>query len=170
MIKYEEIRDTKDFYELDLDEGLMIVNELLSEGYTQKAICESIGANKTYISTHLKRRGYTLDQSINQFVPMTEENKPQELKKKEAKKNIPTKKKEPTGAKIEANTGMSPAQLYGEFHTILHDVDTSEYIRTSMSFAKCTNEKLNEFLKVYKLLDKQDVITVALEMFLEKYK
>jgi hypothetical protein len=61
-------------------------------------------------------------------------------------------------------------EVYSHIHSKLKHINTDEYVRTSLSLAKETNEELNRFLSNYKLLNKQDVITVAIAELLDKYK
>lgn len=61
-------------------------------------------------------------------------------------------------------------EVYSHIHSKLKHINTDEYVRTSLSLSKEINDELNAFLRNYKLLNKQDVITVALAELLDKYR
>lgn len=61
-------------------------------------------------------------------------------------------------------------EVYSHIHSRLKSINTEEYVRTSLSLSKEVNEELNRFLSNYKLLNKQDVITVAIAELLDRYR
>lgn len=59
--------------------------------------------------------------------------------------------------------------MYADINERLVETDGAETVRATVKMTKTSNDKLDEFLKQHKILNKQDVISVAIEMFLEKY-
>lgn len=166
MIDHENIKTWDDFKELELDKQVELVNELMAKGYSIPRISESIGVYRTTIADHFKKNGYKryADSFIlaNEKIVIKKEHKKESKEVKVEVKHTP-KEKAPKQEKLKA------LEVYSDVHNILVNIDTDSYVRTSISLAKSTNTKLDSFLKGLKLLNKQDVITVALEEFIAKY-
>lgn len=163
MIDYENIKTWDDFKVLELTEQVRIINELMAKGHSIPQISESVGAYRTTIGSHFKKNGYNRigDEykpvwDAKQVDPGTPKKKDQEQKEKSQQK----------AKQLDKNKAL---EVYADVHNIIVNIDTDDYVRTSISLAKSTNAKLDAFLKGLKLLNKQDVITVALEEFIAKY-
>lgn len=163
MIDYEDIKTWDDFKILELTEQVKIINELMAKGHSIPQISDSIGAFRTTIGSYFKKNGYKR---------VGDEYKPVESQK-QANTDAPKKKDQESKEKpqikakqLEKNKAL---EVYADVHNTLINIDTDDYVRTSISLAKSTNTKLDTFLKGLKLLNKQDVITVALEEFIAKY-
>ncbi len=151
MINNDSIKTWEDFKALDLLEQVQTINTLLEQGHSMPLISDSIGANRSTIGAYFKKQGYK--RIGDTFVPIGDVLEPVQAKpvsKKQASKN-------------------KALEVYSDVHNIMIDIDTDTFVRTSISLAKSTNDKLDIFLKDLKLLKKQDIITVALEQFISKY-
>lgn len=163
MINHEHIKTWDDFKALELDEQVKIINELMAEGHTIPQISDSIGTFRTTIGSHFRKNGYK--RIGNEYKAVEGE--------KQAHTDAPKKKdqepKEKPQQKVKQLDKNKALEVYADVHNIIVNIDTDDYVRTSISLAKSTNAKLDAFLKGLKLLNKQDVITVALEEFIAKY-
>ena len=163
MIDHENIKTWDDFKTLEITEQVKIINELMAKGYTIPQISDSLETFRTTIGNHFKRNGYKrigdeyiAVESQKQADTDTPKKKDQESKEKPQQK----------AKQLDKNKAL---EVYADVHNIIVNIDTDDYVRTSISLAKSTNAKLDAFLKGLKLLNKQDVITVALEEFIAKY-
>lgn len=160
MIDHDNIKTWDDFKALEMTEQVDIINELMAKGHTIPQISDSIGTFRTTIGSHFRKNGYK--RIGNEYKAVEGE---MEIPKATAE-NKPKEKPQPKAKQLDKNKAL---EVYSDVHNILVNIDTDNYVRTSISLAKSTNTKLDSFLKGLKLLNKQDVITVALEEFISKY-
>lgn len=59
--------------------------------------------------------------------------------------------------------------MYSIVNDILSNVDNSETVRTTVKMSKEISDKLDAFMKQHKILNKQDIVGVAIELFLREY-
>ena len=155
MINNDSIKNLEDLKALDILEQVQTINTLLEQGHSIPSISDSIHTDRTTIARHFKKQGYK--RIGNEFVAIEDVLEPVQAK-------VTTKKITPKQA-----SKNKALEVYSDVHNIMIDIDTDNYVRTSISLAKSTNDKLDVFLKDLKLLKKQDIITVALEQFISKY-
>ena len=163
MIDHDNIKTWDDFKALDLKEQVRIINELMAKGHTIPQISDSIGAYRTTIGGHFRKHGY---KRIGDEYKPAEPQKQATTEAPREKQQEQKEKQPPKQKQLDKNKALG---VYADVHNILVNIDTDNYVRTSISLAKSTNTKLDTFLKDLKLLNKQDVITVALEEFISKY-
>lgn len=155
-----------DFKQLDPAQQVDKINGLLREGHTVKDIMEGAGADRTTLGAHFRRMGYK--RIDNQFMPVQAEIKQNKAIEKQPEQAQEQKAQEGSAARKHLDKSQV-LKICADVHSIMIDIDTTDYDRTSISIAKSTNKKLDQFVKDLKILKKQDVITVAIEEFLSKY-
>lgn len=134
------------FIEKEITKQIEIINNLLAENkdITVTKMSEDVfSQNKQALSKHLSKSGY----------------------KYKNRKYISSSSAE---EKQGDDTNMT-LEMYTTINEKLKILDTKETDRATVKIAKETTDKLNSFLKEHRILNKQDVISVAIEMFLEKY-
>lgn len=139
-----------EFIEKEITEQITIINEILIENadITVSKISKDVfNQSKQALSRHLNKLGYKYDN--RQYISNSNQNKTTNDTK---------------GAKEDMTL-----EMYSIINQKLKDLDVKETERATVKIAKDTTNKLNDFLKEHRILNKQDVISVALEMFLEKY-
>lgn len=155
MIGREDIQTWQDFKILDTQEQVSIINELLNNGHTVPQIMESLGADRSTLGSHFKKLGYK--RIGNEYKAIegeieapraTAEAKPKE-KKQDRKKTL---------------------EIISDVYNSLEAIGDDEYIRTSISLAKSVNDELDVFVKQLRVINKQDLVSVALKEFMDKYK
>ena len=138
-------------------------NDLLGKGNTIEDIMTTLGAARKTGSRYLGKRGYRYNGT--QFVPKEGEDLPMVTDTP-----APSQKIAPVKPKTTKQPIMDVSlRVYADVHETLSRLDTTDYVRTSISLAKETNQKLGQFLKDKPLLKKQDFITHALELAMGKY-
>lgn len=155
MIGNDTIKEWKDFKILDTQEQVTIINNLLAQGHTVPQIMDSLGADRSTLGSHFKKLGYkrigneykAIDDEI-EAPRATAEAKPKE-KKQDKKKTL---------------------EIISDVYNSLEAIGDDEYIRTSISLAKSVNEELDVFVKQLRVINKQDLVSVALKEFMSKYK
>ena len=156
--------DWKSFKALTPLDQVKWINEKLksNQNITSKSIgVEIFNLGDSTVSKHLSRLGYEYSKKDNQYI-----------KKKEEKSNQMTLEDDKSNQKedkvIKSNQ-KNTLKMYADINERLVETDGAETVRATVKMAKTSSDKLDEFLKQHKILNKQDVISVAIEMFLEKY-
>lgn len=161
MINHPEIETLEDFIKFSVPEQVEMVNQLIQEGHSTAKVSTSLGADRTTIGNRFKKFGYRLIENLW----MLQEGQEEPPKTAQEPKKVEQQPKQQVAKK---NPRMEALEVYIKVHDIIVDIDVDDYDRTSISLAKSTNKKLNEFLTRYPLLTKQDYITYALEKALSE--
>lgn len=159
------------FLKVPVKQQAELIESTIAQGiFSDSTLKEVTGQNKEFILNHFKKKGYELKGNhfikVNKDIPEESVRDQDEVLKK-INEDIKRNQKSEV---VPVENNMDELKVYSDVHNILKDVDMTEYIRTSMSFAKQTQNRLDDFLMEYKLLKKQDIITAAIESFLNQYK
>lgn len=176
----DKISYWKEFKTLPAEEQLDKINNMLTTRSVIQIMSEDFGTTREVLYRHMLKLGC---KKIGDFFEKIEGEMPPPQKPRKSK--LINRGNASRSAALGANGDTSIIQhtqlanvkenhddlhIYVDIHNQLMKIDTSDYVRTSLSLAKETNGRLNDFLKQYKLLNKQDVITIAIEEFMSKYK
>lgn len=150
------------------------MNLWLQFGNTMESIMENLGAGSRTASRYLAKRGYRYNGREYVLKDQEQKEKQQIIEPETKKKIVPdTKKqsepKEPTVKTQPVSTTDISLQVYADVHNTLRQLNITDYVRTSLSYAKETQGRLDQFLKDKPLLKKQDFITHAIEDAINKY-
>lgn len=155
MIGNDTIKEWKDFKALDIQEQVTIINGLLEQGYSVPQIMDSLSADRSTLGNHFKKLGY---KRIGN-----------EYKALEAGMETSTAKTE-TKLKDKKQDNKKTLEIIADIYNALENIGEDEYIRTSISLAKSVNEELDAFVKQLRVINKQDLVSVAIKEFMSKYK
>lgn len=144
-----------------IEEQVEIINKVIQSN--SKMTISDISKNifnqpESMVSKHLTSNGYSYrnkqyavnpkksNQKITENVYMNEENK-----------------------KVINSKDMITLNMYSLINEILVDMDSKETDRATIKISKETSKKLEVFLKEHKILKKQDIMSVAIELFLNHF-
>lgn len=152
------------FIKLPVEDRINWVNNQLKNN--QDITCKTLSVDMfkrgdSTLSKHLSRLGYEYNKKLNQYIK-----KKEELSNQMTLENDKINQKED---KVIKSNQKNTLKMYADINERLVETDGAETVRATVKMSKTSSDKLDEFLKQHKILNKQDVISVAIEMFLEKY-
>lgn len=71
--------------------------------------------------------------------------------------------------RVDRSNNENTLHVFSVVQEVLNNTNNKETTRATVKMSKDTEEKLTEFLEEHSLLKKQDVIGVAVELFLSKF-
>lgn len=156
-----ETLNWEEFTSQSVEEQVNQVNEIIksNQKMTVNDISEKVfNQSKSMLSKHMTSMGYSF--KGRQYVIDANKSN-QMITDNYTSNNI--------SSNVNKSNQMITLNMYSAINEILVELDTKETERATVKIAKDTSDKLDEFLKQHKILKKQDVISVAIELFLNKF-
>ena len=157
-ISWEEFKAKQPSEQVKEINGLLKSNQEMT---IKKLSVEVFKLKESTLSKHMNRLGYAVDKATNQYI----ENRQNKGDDSMMINDNSNQKEE----KVIKSNQKNTLRMYADINELLLDSDNQEVVRATVKMTKSSSDKLDEFLKAHKILNKQDVISAAIEMFLKKY-